>query len=322
MADAGSSDPVALGIGGKMILNLLLILVMPLFFIGIITKTKAIWTGRKGPSLLQPFYNFYKLLGKNEIHSTSSGLLFKIAPVLALISVFFAALMVPFGTKTAVLGFRGDFFLFMSLLALSKAVMVIAAMETASSFEGMGASREMSFTAFLEPAFLLMIGSLAYSGGLESVGQLFFSHTVNLHDSWSFIIAVLSALALFIMLLVEGARVPFDDPATHLELTMIHEVMVLDTSGVNLALVHYTAALKICIYAALISNFLVPGELSGTQVRLIFLAGNIGLAILTGLLESLIARYRISRNLELVIIPLSIALLVLAALIVNNLGAI
>ncbi|HOH46559.1 MAG TPA: NADH-quinone oxidoreductase subunit H, partial [Candidatus Cloacimonadota bacterium] len=112
-----------------MTLNLLFIILMPLFFMGIITKTKAVWTGRKGPSLVQPFYTFYKLLGKNEIHSTSSGLLFRIAPVLAFVSVFCAALLVPFGTKTAVLGFKGDFFLFMSLLALSKAVMVIAAME-------------------------------------------------------------------------------------------------------------------------------------------------------------------------------------------------
>jgi formate hydrogenlyase subunit 4 len=233
-----------------------------------------------------------------------------------------AALFVPFGAKSAVLGFRGDFFLFMSLLALAKAVMVAAAMDVGSSFEGMGASREISFTAFLEPAFLLIIGSLAYAGGFDSMGQLFFRHTVDLHNEWSVIIAVLTALALFIMLLVEGARVPFDDPNTHLELTMIHEVMVLDTSGINLAMVHYTAALKVQIYASLISYFLIPEGMGSIMITAVYLCTVFALAVLTGIVESLMPRYRISRNLELVIIPLSVALLVLAALIVHNLGGI
>jgi formate hydrogenlyase subunit 4 len=142
-----------------MILNLLFILLMPLLFVGIINKTKAIWAGRKGPSLLQPFYTCFKLLHKREIHSRSSGYIFRWAPSLALVAVFFAALFVPFGGGNACLGFKGDFFLLMSLLALAKAVLVLAAMDTGSSFEGMGASREISFTAFLEPAFMLIIGS-------------------------------------------------------------------------------------------------------------------------------------------------------------------
>ncbi len=305
-----------------MIVSLILILVLPLLFMGIITKTKAVWAGRKGASILQPFYTCAKLLGKSEIHSHSSSHIFRWAPSLALAATFVAALFVPFGTKSAVLGFRGDFFLFMSLLALAKAVMVAAAMDVGSSFEGMGASREISFTAFLEPAFLLVIGSLAYAGGFDSMGQLFYRHTVNLYNEWSVIIAVLTALALFIMLLVEGSRVPFDDPATHLELTMIHEVMVLDTSGVNLAFVHYAAALKVQIYASLISYFLIPEGMGGFIVTAVYLLSSFGLAVLTGLVESLMPRYRISRNLELVIIPLSISLLVLAALIVHNLGGI
>ncbi|MDZ4120859.1 MAG: NADH-quinone oxidoreductase subunit H [Candidatus Cloacimonadaceae bacterium] len=301
-------------------LNLLFIMVLPLLFIGVITKTKAIWVGRKGPSILQPYYNVFKLLRKAEVHSFTADRMFRTAPAIALAATFCAALFVPFGAQTAILGFRGDFFLFMSLLALAKAVMVLAAMEVGSSFEGMGASREISFTAFLEPAFLLLIGALAYAGDFGSMGQLFTNHTINIGDEWSVIISVLTALALFIMLLVEGARVPFDDPATHLELTMIHEVMVLDTSGVNLAMVHYTAALKIQIYASLISYFLIPEGISNFVVTSVYLLSCMGLAILAGLVESLMPRYRINRNLELVIVPLSISLLVLAALIVNNLG--
>jgi formate hydrogenlyase subunit 4 len=305
-----------------MIINFLAIIILPLLFMGIITKTKAVWAGRKGASILQPFYTCAKLMHKSEIHSTTSGFIFRIAPSIALAATIMAAMFVPFGAGSSVLGFKGDFFLFMSLLALAKAVMVFAAMDVGSSFEGMGASREISFTAFLEPAFLLTIGSLAYAGGFDSMGKLFFRHTVNIYNEWSVIIAVLTALALFIMLLVEGARVPFDDPATHLELTMIHEVMVLDTSGINLAMVHYSAALKVQIYASLISYFLIPVGMGRLMITAVYLMSCFSLAVLTGLVESLMPRYRISRNLELVIIPLSIALLVLAALIVHNLGGI
>ncbi len=305
-----------------MIISIAFILLLPLLFMGVVNKTKAIWAGRKGPSILQPFYTFFKLLKKHEIHSHTASHIFRWAPSLSLAATFVAALLVPFGSKGAILGFKGDFFLFMSLLALSKAVMVAAAMDVGSSFEGMGASREISFTAFLEPAFLLIIGSLSYAGGFDSMGQLFYRHTVDIHNEWSIIIAIMTALAMFIMLLVEGARVPFDDPTTHLELTMIHEVMVLDTSGVNLAFVHYSAALKVQIYACLISYFLIPEGIGNTLITIILLACSIALAVLTGLVESLMPRYRISRNLELVLIPLSISLLVLAALIAHNLGGI
>ena len=305
-----------------MIINFLFILLLPLLFIGVINKTKAIWAGRKGASILQPLYTVIKLMGKSEVHSQSSSHVFSWAPSLSLAATFIAAFFIPFGAQHAVLGFKGDFFLFMSLLALSKAVIVLAAMDVGSSFEGMGASREISFTAFLEPAFLLIIGSLAYASGFGTLGQLFLHHRVYIFNEWSVIIAVLTALALFIMMLVEGARVPFDDPATHLELTMIHEVMVLDTSGVNLAMVHYASALKVQIYASMISYFLIPEGMHSLSIIAVYLLSSFGLAISAGLVESLMPRYRISRNLELVIIPLSISLLVLAALIVHNLGGI
>ncbi len=305
-----------------MIINFLFILLLPLLFIGVINKTKAIWAGRKGASILQPLYTVIKLMGKSEVHSHSSSHIFCWAPSLSLAATFIAALFIPFGAQHAVLSFKGDFFLFMSLLALSKAVIVLAAMDVGSSFEGMGASREISFTAFLEPAFLLIIGSLAYAGGFGTLGQLFLHHRVYIFNEWSVIIAVLTALALFIMMLVEGARVPFDDPATHLELTMIHEVMVLDTSGVNLAMVHYASALKVQIYASMISYFFIPEGMHSLSIIAVYLLSSFGLAISAGLVESLMPRYRISRNLELVIIPLSISLLVLAALIVHNLGGI
>lgn len=303
-----------------MIIDLFFIIFLPLLSVGLIAKTKAIWAGRKGASVIQPFFTVAKLLHKQEIHARTAGLLFRAAPSLALAATFTAALLVPFGGSSSIFSFSGDFVVFMYLLAFAKAVMVMAAMEVGSSFEGMGASREISFTAFLEPAFFLTVGSLVYAGGFDSMGDLFYRHTVLITNQWSVIIAVMTSLALFIMMLVEGARVPFDDPTTHLELTMIHEVMVLDTSGVNLAMVHYTAALKMQIYASLISYFLIPEGRGSVLITLIFFVVSMVLAILVGLVESLMPRYRMNRNLELVIIPLSVSLLVLAALIVRNLG--
>ncbi|HRY84468.1 MAG TPA: NADH-quinone oxidoreductase subunit H, partial [Candidatus Cloacimonadota bacterium] len=152
-----------------MFVNFLLIILLPLLFVGIVNKIKALWAGRKGPSILQPFYTCLKLCRKSEVRSQSSGFIFKAAPSLALAASLMAALFVPFGGREAVFSFRGDFVLFMYLLAFAKAVMVLAAMDTGSSFEGMGASREISFTAFLEPAFLLTIASLVYAGGVDSM---------------------------------------------------------------------------------------------------------------------------------------------------------
>lgn len=305
-----------------MIINVLLMLLLPFLFTGIVNKTKAVWAGRKGAPIWQPFCVFLKLLRKGEVQSRSTGFIFSIAPSVAVAAVFCAGLFVPFGYYRSILSFQGDFILFAYMLALAKAIMILSAMDTASSFEGMGASREVSFTVFLEPAMFLVVASLSYLGGLKSLSQLVAMHTISIYDEWSVIIAILTTFALFIMLLVEGARVPFDDPNTHLELTMVHEVMVLDNSGINLAFIHYAAALKMLIYASLISYFLIPWGQSILVVMALYLGIVIGLAILTGLVESLIARFRMNRNLEFVVIPLSVAILVIAALIAQHYGGI
>jgi formate hydrogenlyase subunit 4 len=207
----------------------------------------------------------------------------------------------------------------MYLLALAKGAMVLAALDTGSSFEGMGASREISFTAFLEPAMILVLGSLIYAIGIRSVSDLVIIHVINFNDVWSIMIAVLTALALFVMLLVESARVPFDDPATHLELTMIHEVMILDYSGFSLALIHYTAALKMLIYASIISYLIIPAGLSLSPILYTMIL--VIICIIIGKLESLTARFRMTRNLEFVLVPVTISLLVMAALIARDFGA-
>lgn len=274
--------------------------------------------GRKGQSVVQPYYHFIKLLGKDEVISSTATHLTRWAPALALAATLGAALFIPLLYTRPVLSFDGDFLLVVYLLAMAKGIMALAAMDSGSSFEGMGASREMSFTAFLEPAFMLVVASLIYSSGLRSLAALTVTHNVDFADSWSVIVAGLTAIALYIMLLVESSRVPFDDPSTHLELTMIHEVMILDYSGFSLALIHYTAALKLLIYASLIAHLLIPATaaLAGLWYLLIIL----GVAVFTGILESSLARFRMNRNLELVLIPVSLSLLALAALIAKGIG--
>lgn len=305
-----------------MIINVLFILLLPLLFLGIINRVKAIWAGRKGPSLLQPLYDFIKLMRKDEVISTSTSFVFDMAPSISLACTICAALFVPFGHYRAIISFQGDFILFIYLMALAKFFSALGALDTGSSFEGMGASRELSYTSFLEPAFLMVIGSLVYATGLGSLSQLVSYHSVNITSHWSVIISVLTVLNLIIILLIEGCRVPFDDPNTHLELTMIHEVMVLDNSGPNLAYTMYGSALKLNIFTSLISYFLIPWAKGFWFVTGMYLLIYFLLAISVGLVESLLPRFRMTRNLELALIPLSISLLILCALIANNYGAV
>lgn len=274
--------------------------------------------GRKGQSLLQPYYHFLKLLRKEEVISSSASFITRLAPSIALSATLCAALFVPVGRSSSLLSFQGDFILVLYLLALAKGIMVFAAMDSGSSFEGMGASREISFTAFLEPAFMLIMAGLIFTSGFTSLNSLLDSYVINNHEVWSLVVGAFTIFALFIMLLVESARVPFDDPNTHLELTMIHEVMILDYSGFSLGLIHYTAALKMLIYASLIAQIMIPQNAQWHMGW--YLLCILGLGLVTGIVESLMARFRMNRNLELVLVPLSISVLAIAALIARSLG--
>lgn len=299
-------------------ISLLWILLLPLFMSGLISRVKAIMVGRKGQSLLQPYYHFLKLLRKEEVISSSASFITRLAPSIALSATLCAALFVPVGRSSSLLSFQGDFILVLYLLALAKGIMVLAAMDSGSSFEGMGASREISFTAFLEPAFMLIMAGLIFTSGFTSLNSLLDSYIINNHEVWSLVVGAFTIFALFIMLLVESARVPFDDPNTHLELTMIHEVMILDYSGFSLGLIHYTAALKMLIYASLIAQIMIPQNAQWHMGW--YLLCVLGLGLVTGIVESMMARFRMNRNLELVLVPLSISVLAIAALIARSLG--
>ena len=298
------------------ILNIILLLFMPFLMVGVIRKTKAFWGARYGASIFQPFYDFIKLLKKRSIYSPSATLIFRYAPIISLACVVFASLFVPMVQGDAIIDIQGEIIIFAYALGLSKFVSILASMETASSFEGMGSSREACFTTIIEPAFFIAIASIMALGKIytfDSLGQI-----IESSGSLGILIIIFAISTLFIMLLVEGARVPVDDPATHLELTMIHEVMILDNSGNELALLTYAAAAKMFLISSLIAILILPSNLPLWLGTIAFIGALLLISFIVGTLESAIARLRMSHVFEFVFVMSSFAL-VIASLVALNL---
>lgn len=279
-------------------IKLLLLLTLPFLFIGIINKTKALLTGRKGASIFQPYFDFFKLMEKGAVISDTTSFVFQLAPSINLACMILAGLLL------CGLHFEGDFILFAYTLALGKFFTVIAAMDTGSSFEGMGASREVSYTSLVEPAFFIIISSICALGKIYSFSSLFTLFALN--HKMLVLVAILAVLALFLMILVEGSRIPVDDPTTHLELTMIHEAMVLDNSGVDLGFILYANALKMMLFVTLIAAISIQGNLLG------YVLTTFAIAVLIGLIESISARLRLTHIIEYTFVLVVIALTVMA----------
>jgi len=287
--------------------SLILILVASLFFTGIVIRTKSLASGRKGPGIFQPMKDIFRLLKKGSVYSSTTSIIFQIAPSFYIASVLMAILIVPLGDYPGVISFQGDFILFAYLLAFGKFFMIISALDTGSSFEGMGASRESLFSMLVEPAFFILMGSFALLTGHTSFHSIF--STLHYGSNISYLLGLLATFVFIMIAMIENSRMPVDDPKTHLELTMIHEVMVLDNSGFDLGLILHTTNLKFAMYGAIISNFFI-GDLSLMYTIPIFLAVQIGFAIIAGLLESFMARFRMSHNPQFIFILTSVSLLI------------
>lgn len=273
------------------VVHVLIVLVMPIGMVGLVNRTKSLWAGRKGPGLVQSGWDLLRLLRKQPVFSAVITPLFRAGAWVVLVSSLLAALISPILGQFAPLQFSHDFIFFAYTLGLARLVLMLSAMDVGSSFEGMGAAREASFTAFIEPALFLLIGSAGVA-----TGQTSFAGLIGLwHQSTSFPwLAVPAVAVLFVLLQAEAARVPVDDPMTHLELTMVHEVMILDHSGPELAAMQYAAALKMTIYAGLIAALLNPFD-PLTQTALCVLVSLLlmaGVAVAVGCVESLTARLR------------------------------
>ena len=263
---------------------------------GVINRVKAWFAGRRGPPLLQAYYDLWKLLHKGAVYSKTTTWVFVAGPIVGLACVITALLIVPLGGVPGLLNFSGDFLLAASVLGLMRFFTIIAALDTGSSFEGMGASREAFYSALAEPALLFGLAAMAAQSHSLSLSVMYAAVTCGAMTSFAGPALLLVATALLIVFLAENARLPIDDPNTHLELTMIHEVMVLDHGGPDLAMIQYGAMLKLWVLGTLLVGILVPVRSGWRGVDLAAgIAGMMCLAVFVGLIESTIARLRLVR---------------------------
>lgn len=300
------------------VINLIILLIVPFLMMGLIKKTKAFWAGKKGPSIIQPLYDFVRLIKKDFVISKTTSVVFKLAPVFAISTVLFAALFVPLASGKAIINIPVGLVVFSYILGLGKFMSLISAMDTGSSFEGMGASREACFTSIVEPAFFLLIASVMALTGNYTFDSL--TKIISNAGGYGILITVFAVFVLFIMMLIEGSRVPVDDPATHLELTMIHEVMILDNSGSDLAIYSWANGIKMLLITSLIACMVIPHNLPTLLHVLCYLvvAGIISVAI--GTIESGMARIRMSHVFEFIFVMSSLSLVVLSLVMARAFG--
>jgi formate hydrogenlyase subunit 4 len=275
------------------VIHILLVAGLPPLLLGVIAKTKAVFAGRVGAPVLQPYYDVIKLWRKESLFSGTTTWIFWAGPVITLSATAVAAFLVPLTSESAPISFAGDLILLAYLLALGRFFQTCAALDTGSSFEGMGAAREVTFACLAEPVLFFGLLVLAKLSGTLSLSTMLAG---PLSSSWQSSGAplLLVLVSWFVLLLAENARIPFDDPNTHLELTMIHEVMVLDHGGPVLGMIHYGAALKLFLFAALIVRVAMPFSLKNPGLHAgVFLLGMLLLAILIGIVESIMARLRL-----------------------------
>ena len=272
------------------IIHIVLLLTLPPLLPGVINKTKALFAGRRGPPLLQLYYDLFKLARKEMVISRVTTWIFTAAPVITLTTILAVGLLVPLGPFRAPISFAGDMILFAYLLGLGRFFTTAAALDTGSPFEGMGAAREVTFACLSEPAlFFAMLVLAKLSGSLELTTMLHAPMTVGTPSSAASLVLV--ALGVFIIMLAETCRVPVDDPNTHLELTMIHEVMVLDHSGPLLGMILYGAALKLFVLSAVLLHIVFPFQTgSALSDWALFVVEILGVSVVIGVVESIMAR--------------------------------
>jgi formate hydrogenlyase subunit 4 len=271
--------------------NIAALIVLSPVLTGLINRVKALWSGRKGPPLLQPAYDVLRLVRKSSVYSTTTTPIFRVAPYIYLASAAGSAIVTPLVGSFPLAAFPFDFVWLAYLWGLGRVAVMLAALDTGSAFEGMGAAREATFSTLIEPALFLVVGALCLLSGSNTLsGALAGAFPIGVGS----IARACSAIALLTVLQVETARMPVDDPTTHLELTMVHEVMVLDHSGPELAAIQVGSAIKLLVGSSIIATLLNPWAGSGSVVSCTFnviLCGVIAAVI--GTIESVIARLKL-----------------------------
>lgn len=271
-------------------MNLMLTFLLAPLLVGIVNKTKAFFAGRQGASVFQLYFDLFKLAKKSVVRSTNSTWIFALNPLIGLIATVGAATIFPLGGDNALVSFSGDVILFFYLLGAARFFTVLSARDVASAFPDMGSAREVQFSAMVEAIVFALLAFLAVMTHETTLTG--FLHATANEEASAAVPLILAAVAAFAVMLSENCRVPFDDPETHLELTMIHEAMILDNSGPDLALILYTAALKLWLFSAFVVMLVFPIPVFSLNFYLLTLA----MGVVIGAVESSMARMRFTRT--------------------------
>ncbi|MBP1649126.1 MAG: putative Formate hydrogenlyase, rane subunit [Bacteroidetes bacterium] len=284
---------------------------------GIIRKTKARLQNRQGPPILQPYLDLQKLFRKGVIIPSTASWIFRATPYILFASTLVIVLLVPTLFTPVPLHWAGDIITVVYLFALGRFFLALAGLDTGTSFGGLGSSREMSIAAIIEPAMMLAIFTVSVTAGSTNLSTIVASLSTTPASAVN-PSHILAFAGLFIVTLAETGRIPVDNPATHLELTMIHEAMVLEYSGRYLALIEWASQMKLLIFLALLSNMFFPLGMATTLspaallVALIAIAGKtIVLAIVVAVIESTNAKLRLFRVPEFLMVAFILSLLAL-----------
>ena len=283
-----------------LLLQMVLFVALAPLVSGVITWLKNNLRGRKGPGIFQPYFNLAKYFAKDEVVSEHASWIFRAAPYIVFAATFTAACLVPAFFRLSLTQYVGDFIAVIFLLSLGRFFLSLAGLDPASVFGGMGASREMFISSFVEPVVLLAIFGVSLSLGTTNLLAVGGARPMTIG-------AAVAVLALFVATLAETSRLPVDNQETHLELTMIHEAMVLEYSGRSLALLELAAYLKQLIFFVLIVN-LLPG---------FFLLKILGLAVVVALVELSLAKMRLFRVVDFLAFAALLAFLSIVGLVLG-----
>ncbi|VVB87114.1 F(420)H(2) dehydrogenase subunit H [uncultured archaeon] len=304
------------------IFQVIIILALAPLLSGIIKKVKAFLQMRKGPGIFQPYYDIAKLLRKDSVVSENVSWIFHAAPIISFVAVLTAGLIIPVYISNMPFSFAGDLIAVVYLFALARFFIALASLDAGSSFGGMGGSREMFISSLVEPAMMLSIFAIALNVGTTNLSVISGAVSSMGLDAIS-PYHLLAFVALFIIAIAETGRIPVDNPATHLELTMIHEAMILEYSGKQLAIVELGAMMKQLLVFSLLANIFFPwgiaSELSAAGIALsliVFIIKIVVIGVVIAMVETSTAKWRLFRLPNLLSISLMLSFLALISFII------
>ena len=288
--------------------------------VGLTRQVRARWEGRVGGGILQPWRDIVKQLGKQQITPLGTTVVFAAAPAIVAGSTLLIAAIAPLVATGSPLDASADLFAVVGLLFVGTVALTLAGIDTGTSFGGMGASREITIAALVEPTILLAVFALSMPAGSANLGALV-ANTITHPGQVVSLAAVLAFAALVIVIVAETGRLPVDNPATHLELTMVHEAMVLEYAGPRLALVEWAAGMRLTVLLALLANLFAPWGIAGSHPSALDIVVGVaavvakvaGLAGLLATVEVFLAKLRLFRVPELLAGSFLLALLAVTA---------